>query len=182
MILDNDIIEIGKFQKTHALKGELNALLDLDEDYILDGHPIIVNLDGINVPFYADSIRPKGSSSYLIKLEGIDDVSLANKFVNKIIFGLRKDLLDYYDSPEEEYVSDSEIIGYSVISEEFGLVGEAIDLDDSTVNTLLIVENPNGDDIYIPFNDEYIIEINSDRQEILVRVQQELIDLNKKSK
>ncbi len=61
MIKKEDIVEIGKFQKTHALKGELNALLDIDGDYAADGNALVVAVDGIYVPFYAESVRPKGS-------------------------------------------------------------------------------------------------------------------------
>ena len=42
MIDKDKLIEIGKFQRTHALKGELNAILDVPEDYVEDGNPLVV--------------------------------------------------------------------------------------------------------------------------------------------
>ena len=35
MIDKEKLVEIGKFQKTHALKGELNAILDIPEEYVI---------------------------------------------------------------------------------------------------------------------------------------------------
>ena len=34
MIREEDLFPIGKFQKTHALKGELNAVHDINEDFL----------------------------------------------------------------------------------------------------------------------------------------------------
>lgn len=99
MILKDEIVEIGKFLKTHALKGELNAVLSVEPDYVSDGHPLVVEMDGIFVPFYAESIRPKGTEAALIKLKDIDDQTQAQQFVNKIIYGRRSDLVDYFDDP-----------------------------------------------------------------------------------
>ena len=39
MIKEEELIEIGKFQKTHALKGELNALLDVGPEYLEERQP-----------------------------------------------------------------------------------------------------------------------------------------------
>ena len=83
MIREEDLFPIGKLQKTHALKGELNAVLDIDEDFIDEDYPLIIDLDGIFVPFYTESWRPKGSSACLLKLEGVDNEGEARKFVNK---------------------------------------------------------------------------------------------------
>lgn len=51
MIEEKDIKAIGKFQKTHALKGELNAILDIDSEYVSEGNAVVVDIDGIFVPF-----------------------------------------------------------------------------------------------------------------------------------
>ena len=60
MIEVNDIVAIGKFQKTHALKGELNAILEIDSEFLEEGNAIIaihefdqplvgVESDGLNL-------------------------------------------------------------------------------------------------------------------------------------
>lgn len=176
MIKKEDIIEIGKFQKTHALKGELNALLDIDVDYAEDGRPLIVEIEGIYVPFYIDTIRPKGSESFLIKLRGVDSQEMARKFVNHAIYGLRKDLIDYYDDPEMELAND--FIGFTIKDKEAGVLGVIKNIDDTTANILFIVETPVGKNIFIPVAEEFILAIDQENQIIETNLPEGLIYLN----
>lgn len=179
MITKEEIVEIGKFQKTHALRGELNALLDIEGDYITDGHPLIVDIDGIYVPFYAESIRSKGSESYLIQLRGVDSQEKAQKFVNKEIYGRREDLVEYFDDPDMEVTAD--FVGFTVLDSRLGRVGEITDVDDSTANVLFIVETPQGDTVYIPVAEEFIDAIDDDRRIIETSLPDGLVDLNQSS-
>lgn len=176
MIKREDLVEIGKFQRTHALKGELNALLDVEKDYVEDGMPLIVEMDGIFVPFYADSIRPKGAESYLIKLKEIDSQEKAREFVNKSVYGLRADLLNYFDNPDEELRGD--FIGFTIKDSSMGVVGKIEDIDDSTDNVLFIVRNEEGKTVYIPVADEFINAIDEESQIIETSLPEGLIDLN----
>lgn len=180
MIREEDVVEIGKFQKTHALRGELNAILDVEPEYLEDHNPLIVVVDGIMVPFYAESVRPKGTTSYLVKLDGVNEVDEANKFVNKAIYGLRCDLANYYDVPEEEIVFDSDLIGYDVEDLELGHIGKVLAIDDSTINTLLDVDGPDGE-IYIPYNEDFIDAIDDENRKIIMDLPEGLVHLNTKS-
>lgn len=162
MITKEEVIEIGKFQKTHALKGELNALLEVDEDYAADGHPLIVEMDGILVPFYAESVRPKGSQACLVKLRDVDSQEKAKVFVNKAIYALRAELVDYYDVPEDEIVAD--FVGFRIIDKNLGEVGTVKDIDDSTANVLFIVQRPDGESVLIPVAEEFIQSIDTEAE------------------
>ena len=175
MITKDEIIEIGKFQKTHALKGELNALLDVDFDYVEDGNPLVLDVDGIFVPFYADSVRPKDAESALVKLKGIDSQEEAKAFVNKVIYGLRKDLVDYYDVPEEELVSD--FMDFIIYDEMSGEIGKVRDIDDTTANVLFVVGRPDGSTALIPVAEEFITKIDTEKKVIYTSLPEGLIDI-----
>ncbi|MDE7402607.1 MAG: ribosome maturation factor RimM [Muribaculaceae bacterium] len=176
MIEKSEIIEIGKFQKTHALKGELNALTDVDPDFLTDNHPLILDVDGIYVPFYAESIRPKGSESYLIKLKGVDSCEEAQKLVNKTIYVLRKDIVDYYDDENLEFADDFE--GYTIIDSNLGEIGEIVEVDDSTANVLFLVRDKSDNTLYIPVADEFIDEIDDDNHIVRTTLPDGLVNLN----
>ncbi len=182
MIEEKDIKAIGKFQKTHALKGELNALLDIDPEYVSEGNALIVGVDGCYIPFYASSIRPKGSFSFLIKLDGIDSETEAKPFVNKIVYALKKDLADFLDLNSDEIRDDEDLCGYRIINcrtqEE---IGEITTVDTSTENLLFIVNTNSGEEVYIPAVDDFIIEINDEDGTITMNLPEGLLDLNKKS-
>lgn len=179
MIKKNDITPIGKFQKTHALKGELNALLDIDPEFLTLGNAIIVELDGIYVPFFATSIRPKGSTTFLVKLDGIDSEEEARKFVNKNISALKSELAPFLEIEEEEITDEDDLIGYEVIDFNSGkTVGIIEDIDSSTYNILFIVKRPDNTDVYIPAAEEFIKEIGDNDRKIYMSLPEGLIDLN----
>ena len=179
MIEQKNITAIGKFQKTHALKGELNAILDVDSSFLSEGNAAIVELDGIFVPFYASGIRPKGNTSYLVKLDGIDSEEEARRFVNKIIYALKSELAPFLEVEEEDIAGEDELIGYEIIDYDSNkVIGEIEDIDSSTSNLLFIVVSSTGDTIYIPAAEEFIMEINDEDKKIFMRLPEGLIDLN----
>ncbi|MDE6337600.1 MAG: ribosome maturation factor RimM [Muribaculaceae bacterium] len=179
MIEQKNITAIGKFQKTHALKGELNAILDIDSSFLLEGNAVIVELDGIFVPFYASGVRPKGNTSYLVKLDGIDSEDEARRFVNKIIYALKSELAPFLEVEEEDIADEDELIGYEIIDYDSNkVIGKIEDIDSSTSNLLFIVVSATGDTIYIPAAEEFIMDINDEDKKIYMRLPEGLIDLN----
>lgn len=182
MINQKELKEVGKFQKTHALKGELNALLDIDPDYMTDGNAIVVDVDGIFVPFYAATIRPKGSHSFLVKLDGVDSEEEAKTFVNKTVYALRKELAPYFDKDEDEIIDEDDLFGFTVVDNESGAeIGRITHIDSSTENVLLVVETPEGDEVFVPAVDDFIDEIDEESRLIRVTLPDGLIDLNVKT-
>lgn len=175
MISREEIVKIGKFQKTHALKGELNMISDIDPEYFMNGNPLIVETDGIYVPYYADNVRPKGSTSYLIKLSGIDSEDEASEFVNREINILKKDAMEWLP---EDVIDSEELIGYKIVETSTGkILGEISDIDDSTANVLFYVMNEAGEEIFIPANDDLIEEIDDEARHIIMRIPDGLLDL-----
>lgn len=179
MIEEKEITAIGKFQKTHALKGELNAILDLDMDFISEGNALIVELDGIFVPFYASGVRPKGTSSFLIKLDGVDTERDARMFVNKTIFALKSELAPFLNMDEDELLESEDVIGFQILdSDSRRPIGIIEDIDATTSNVLFIARTPSGDKVFIPAVDEFINQIDDENKIIYMTLPEGLIDLN----
>lgn len=179
MIEHSNISAIGKFQKTHALKGELNAILDIDPIFLEEGNAAIVEIDGILVPFYTASVRPKGSTSFLIRLDGIDTEGEAKNFVNKIIYALKSELASFLDVDESEITDDEDLIGYQIFDIESNEpIGRITGIDSSTSNLLFIVESADGEEIFVPAADEFIISIDDEKKLIEMNLPSGLIDLN----
>ena len=178
MISPDEIKKIGKFQKTHALKGELNLICEIDPQYFVEGNPLIVDYDGILVPYYAESVRPKGTTSYLIKLSGVDNEEEASQFVNKEVSMLKKDAADWI---EEDLIDEEELAGYEVIDVESGVsVGKITAIDDSTANIIFIVETEDGEEVYLPANEDLIKDIDEENATIKMIIPEGLLDINSK--
>lgn len=179
MIRREEIVGIGKFQKTHALKGELNMILEIAPEYFEEGNPLIIEDDGILVPYFAENIREKGSTSYLIKLVGIDSEEMASKFVNKEINILKKDAEELLDG---EIIDAEEFQGYKIIDDKNGEeVGTVETIDDSTANILFLVKDEEGDILYIPANENFIVAVDDEKKIIRMNLPEGLLDLNNKT-
>ncbi|MCM1290651.1 MAG: ribosome maturation factor RimM [Prevotella sp.] len=182
MITRADITPIGKFHKTHALKGELNAVLDIDAEFLDRTHPLIVDVDGIYVPFYCESVRPKGHFSSLVKLQDIDTEDDAKEFVNKEIFALKSDITEFDNEFERESENEGtyadDLVGYKIVDVNTGHeIGEISGLNLSTANALFIIQS-GEDTIMIPIADEFIKNIDDEAHVIEMQLPEGLVDIN----
>lgn len=168
------LTEIGKFQRTHGLQGELNAVIDYDPELLLD-YPLFVYMDGLPVPFFAESVRPKGATTALVKLEGIDDIDQAAGFVNKTIMMEPESLKDFYG---EDFEEDEDIVGMILCDSLKGEIGVIEHLDLSTDNPLLIVAMADGTEVYVPFAEDWIVDVNHEMNNVTMRLPDGLLDIN----
>ena len=179
MIEAKDITEVGQFFKTHALRGELNAVIDVDADAITAETPLVVDMDGIFVPFFVESIRSKGARASLVKLRGVDSEAEARDFVNKAIYVRTADyeMLSDDDVDEEGGYAD-EFIGYTVCDAVHGEIGTIEDVDLTTQNALFIVDNPDGT-VYIPISEDFIDNIDTENRVIQMNLPEGIVNLNR---
>ena len=70
MIRLSEIAEVGRFNKPHGIKGEISVSINTDID-LDDVKCVIVPIDGIFVPFFLQTIRPKTADTSLITIDGI---------------------------------------------------------------------------------------------------------------
>ncbi len=175
MITDDMITEIGRFGQPHGIKGELNAMLDVNPD---DVSCLICEINGIYVPFFVSSFRCRGPHSQLLTIDGIGNETEATLLKNHVIYGLNEEVQDNLeDNTESEpgfYAED--LIGYAIADEDRTLSGKIVDIEDSTDNVLFIAETPNGE-VLIPVADEFIAEIDTDNKIITFDLPEGMLNL-----
>ncbi len=176
MIGREEVVEIGKFLKPHGLSGEVNAILDYNIDP--DGlECIVVEADGILVPFFIDSWREKGSEACLLKISGFETADSLTPILGKEIYALRRNLPEC-NITDEDGVYLSDLIGYTIVDAEGGEIAVIEDFDDSTQNVILLTRNKNGDMIYIPFVEEFISYVDVPGKKIEMNLPEGIINLN----
>lgn len=175
MIKPEEIKEIGSFIKPHGINGEITALFpaEVDPDML---SCIVLDMDGIFVPFFIDEWRPKATESVLLKLEGVTDESGAKEFAGKHIFCLRKDLPESIAEDDEGFFT-GDLIGFELSDTDSTPVGEVIDFDDQTENVLLMVKRPDGTVIYAPLAEELIVEFNPEAKKISLDLPEGIYEL-----
>ena len=161
--------EIGYISKTHGLKGHvilrLNELVNIDENI----KSIFLELNGSQVPYFIEECRPN-NAGYILKLETIDVVETSKKLIGKKAFALSDFILE-----EEE--SLNEFIGYTIIDSKLGNIGIISDVDEKTDNVIIKVMHPSGKEIILPFNNDFIIEIDDDLKTIEFNAPEGLIEM-----
>lgn len=172
MILQNQIFPIGQITKTHGINGELSFTFTSNVFDSEEAPFFVLDMDGIFVPFFIQEYRFKTDESGFLKLDGINSEQLAQELVGKTLY-LPNNLLTKVKPDEIEL---DYFIGFTLIDETDGLIGEIIDVDQSTPNTLFII-NKKGKELLIPVGEEYIVEVMHKKKEILVKLPEGLLDL-----
>lgn len=178
MITESEIIEIGKLGKPHGINGEINAYLNEDVD-IERLDRIVLDIEGIFVPFFIDSVRTKRIDTVIMHIEGIDDELHASELTHHLVYALKADDVVTADESDgdDEGMYAADLTGYTILSETGTLVGRIIDVDLSTENALFVVERPDMTNIYVPIADEMIDDIDPDSRHLVMTLPEGLLDL-----
>ncbi len=179
MIAPEEITPAGVFNKTHGIKGELSATFDIDvEPDML--RCLLVDMDGIPVPFFIEASRPRSAGTWLITLDGIDSEEKARAFVGKPFSVLEEDLPEPEElDPDADGFYASDLIGFTIIDSGLGELGKITDVNDLTDNVLFVVTGADGSDILIPVADEFIDGIDTAARTVSTTIPPEIVELNK---
>lgn len=159
MIPVADIRPIGKFLKTHGVGGELVVAVETRDTLEWEALKcVFMIIDGIPVPFFIESDRPKSAETYLLKLEGIDTDTEAAAFCGKTVYASRADMEAMADDDDGFYADD--LVGFDVVSTDGALSGQVVGFDDSTANYLLVIRRDDGSEVLVPAVDEFIAGID----------------------
>ena len=173
MIRRDDVYKIGKLGKPHGVKGEITFAITDDVFDRVDADYLILDIDGILVPFYIEEYRFKNDENVLLKFEDIDTQEQVRAYTGCEVFFPR-----HLSDSDEENMSWAEIIGFQLVDATTGLVIGTIDhVDDSTINTLFDLRTPGGDDILIPASDELITAIDTERHTITMQLPDGLLNI-----
>lgn len=179
MITADKVEVIGKINKAHGVRGEMSVTMDSDIDPA-ELRCVLLRIDGLFVPFFIDSIRPRSSSAWLLTFSGIDSQQKASRLTGMDVYALSDELPEAdaeADATDGAYLYDLE--GYTVADSESGkAVGEIVGIDDSTANILLHVETPEGSIVYLPLAEDLIDGIDNSTATINMMLPPGILDLN----
>lgn len=158
MILPSEVIQIGTLRRPHGKHGEIQCQMDNEYWDNAEAEFLILDLDGILVPFRVADWRGKGADSLIFSLTGIDSEEQASRLTGATAYMLRRDLAE----DEQELMTWQDLAGYTVEDDTQGNLGKVLSVDESTINTLLEME----DGRLLPVHEDLIRHID-DQQHIL---------------
>ena len=169
MISPDDVFKIGQLGKTHGVKGEISFHFTDDVFDRVDADYLILDIDGILVPFFLEEYRFKSEANALVKFDGIDTLERAKELTGCEVY-FPRELTD----EDSEHISWAEIVGYQLIDAETGSVaGTIASVDDSTLNTLFELE----DGRLIPASEELITHIDTKKHHIEIKLPEGILEL-----
>lgn len=177
MIVRDDIIEIGRYNKPHGVNGEISATIDVDVEIVGQFSCLISEMDGIYVPFFVENKRAKSATTVLLTIDGIDNEHQASLLVNHDIFVLKKEYEAVSFNEDCDEMPIDYFIGFSILNQEQQFVGEIVDVDDSTENVLFVVEREDETEVSVPAADDLIQSIDVEAQQIVMFIPEGLLEL-----
>ena len=169
MIRQEEVYKIVKLGKDHGIKGEISFLFDDDVFDRVDADYLVLDIDGILVPFFIEEYRFKSDTNALIKFEDIDTQERARELTGCDVYFPRA-LAD----SDEEGMSWAEIVGFGIVDANTGqTAGKIASVDDSTLNILFELE----DGRLIPASEELITDIDKENRTITIDIPEGLLEL-----
>lgn len=170
MIKKEDVYKIGRIGKAHGVKGEVSFNFDDDVFDRVEAEYLILEVDGILVPFFMEEYRFRSDNTALVKFEDIDTQERARELTNCDVFFPRH----LAEDDEDEVLTYSFLVGFDIIDDSTGKkVGTIASVDDSTLNILYELE----DGMLIPASEELITDIDKENKTITIALPEGILDL-----
>ena len=168
MIKREEVYKIGRLGKAHGVKGEISFQFDDDVFDRVDADYLVLDLDGILVPFFIEEYRFRSDTTALLKLCDVDTQERARQLTNTDVY-FPLSLADD-DAP----ITYSFLVGFSLIDAHSGRnIGSIASIDDQTANILFELE----DGRLIPASDELIADIDKEQRQITIELPEGLLEL-----
>ena len=169
MIKREEVYKIGKLGKVHGIKGEISFLFDDDVFDRTDADYLILDIDGILVPFFIEEYRFKTDSNALMKFEGMDRQEQTRELTGCDVY-FPRELAD----GDNDGLSWAALVGFELVQTQTGeVVGKIASIDDSTINILFELENGK----LIPASEELITNVDTKKQQIEIELPEGILEL-----
>lgn len=173
MIKKEEVYKIGIFNKPHGVKGEISFTFTDDIFDRVDCDYLVCLLDGIFVPFFIEEYRFRSDTTALVKLEDIDTAEKARMFTNVDVYFPVK----YVDDAEtDNHLSWDFFVGFRVKDTRHGDLGLITEVDDSTVNTLFVIDY-HGEELLVPAQEYFIVKMDNKKKLMTVELPEGLLNI-----
>ncbi len=166
MIREEQVIPIGTLQRTHGHRGEIQCHMLNEYWDNAEAEFLILKLDNILVPFRVLDWRGKGADSLIFQLKDVNSEPEAARLVGAEAYMLRTDL----NTEQEDLTTWQDLRGFRVIDTEAGEIGTISQVDESTINTLLTLDNGQ----LMPIHEDFILSIDTQTRILRVNLPFEL--------
>ena len=169
MIKQEEVYKIGRLGKAHGVKGEVSFLFDDDVFDRVKADYLVLEIDGIMVPFFMEEYRFRNDSVCLVKFCEVDTQQRASELTGCDVYFPRALAEEADETP-----SLASLVGFRIVDAATDkTVGTIASIDDQTQNILFELEGGQ----LIPANDDLIEDIDMGSQQITMNIPEGLLDI-----
>lgn len=169
MIRPEEVYRIGRLGKAHGVKGEVSFQFEDDIFDRMDADYLVLDMDGILVPFFMEEYRFRSDSLALVKFCDVNSQERASELTGCDVFFPRA-----LAEEDDEQLSLASLVGFDIVEADNNKkVGVITAIDDSTANVLFELE----DGRLIPATDNLITDINTKERTIKMEIPEGLLEL-----
>ncbi len=169
MIRSEEVYRIGRLGKAHGVKGEVTLQFTDDVFDRVDAEYLILDIDGILVPFFMEEYRFRSDCVALVKFCGVDTMQRAAELTGCEVYFPRK-LAEEADAAP----SLSMLVGFLLVDAATGKpVGHIASVDDTTSNILFELE----DGRLVPASDDLIHQIDTTERTVRTIIPEGLLEI-----
>lgn len=169
----DDCFYLGKIGKPKSFKGETTLLFDVDEiDFLKDVEIWFILIANRLVPYTVENLYPKNNKTLVVKFKGINDDRNVDLLKNKEVY------LPISSLPKlkkgEVYLH--ELVNCEVIDDNYGKLGMITDINDQTLQRLLIVKMGKKE-ILIPYIEQFVYKKDIDNRVVNTKLPEGFLEI-----
>ena len=158
--------QIAKVLKSNGTDGGLlMGFRDIDPNEISLAEPVFIDYDGLPVPFFFESLTPRGNGRALVHLNDINSLADAEEIVGRAVWA------DWEEEASDE-ADFSDLVGWTVRG-----AGQVTDFVDIPANPCLEIQTKNGTSVLVPFHEDLILSVDPEARVLEMEIPDGLLDL-----
>lgn len=164
---------VARIGRAHGIKGDVTVEVRTDEPELRLAPGAVLATDPPSAgPLTIETGRVH-SGRLLLRFEGVRDRTAAEALRNTLLIAD----VDPEELPEEEdEYYDHQLMDLDVVTVDGAEVGRITEISHLPSQDLFVVERPDGSEVYVPFVQEIVVEIDLEEQRAVIDPPPGLID------
>ena len=164
---------VARVGRAHGIKGEVTVEVRTDEPELrLPPGAVLATDPATAGPLTIETGRVH-SGRLLLRFEGVRDRTGAEALRNVLLIAD----IDPEELPEgEDEYYDHQLMGLDVVLTDGTEIGRITEISHLPSQDLFVVERPDGSEVYVPFVEEIVLEIDLEEQRAVIDPPPGLID------
>lgn len=166
---------LGRVTKKFSFKGEVIIHLDTDEPEIYENlNAVFIDMGKDLIPFFIEQSAFQRGNELRVRFEDVKTEEDADAILKREVY-LPMELLPKLEGKKFYF---HEVIGFELVDLNQGTVGRIHSINDSTAQSLFIVDGQYGE-VLIPMVDDFIVEIDRKGKKVIVETPEGLVGMNR---